>query len=139
MDPAIWSDDCWRTFFAAMAVWNLAIALPGIVTPSRGFRLMYGVDTDRFYELYQHWTVSAVVLLFGVGYGIIAIEPSANLGLVLVGFLAKAFAASLITILFSRRRATRFAFVVAAVDAVSALVFLRYLTVSLFFVPSLGG
>jgi hypothetical protein len=131
----------WQLFFVSMAIWNVGLALPGLIAPRRGFRLLYGVETDRFYELYQHWAISAVILLFGVGYAIIAIEPSANLGLVLVGVIAKVLFAAVITVLFFLGRATKVALAVAVGDIVFAVFFIRYLQSILFFVNELvaGG
>jgi hypothetical protein len=129
----------WQIFFSAMAVWNLAAALPGLVAPRRGFRLLYGIDTDRFYELYQHWAISAVILLFGLSYGIIALDPAANLGLVLLGVIGKVLFAAVITVLFFQGRATKVALAVAAGDAVFAVFFLRYLLGSVFFISELTG
>lgn len=139
MDSAIMSDDGWRLFFAVAAAWNLAAALPALVTPRRAFRLLYGVESDRFYELFQHRMIGAVVLLFGIGYGIIALEPSANLGLVLLGFLAKVVVVVAFAALVVRRRATKAALLIAAVDALFAAFFLRYLATSVFFVSTLVG
>lgn len=129
----------WQLFFGAMALWNIGAALPGLVAPRRGFRLLYGVDTDHFYELYQHRAIMSVILLFGVGYAIIAIEPSANLGLVLLGTIGKVLFAAVIVTLFFMRRATKVALLIAACDAVFAVIFLRYLLSSIFFVHELVG
>jgi len=129
----------WQLFFVAMAIWNAGVALPGLIAPRRGFRLLYGVDTDRFYELYQHWAISAVILLFGVSYAIIAVEPSANLGLVLLGIIAKVLFAAVITSLFFMRRTTKVALLIAAGDAVYAVFFVRYLLGSVFFVNELAA
>jgi hypothetical protein len=139
LNPMDWSENAWQIFFALMAVWNLVVALPGLVAPRRGFRLLYGADTDRFYEYFQHWSISVVVLLFGVGYGIVAIAPSANLGLVLLGFIGKVFFAATMTTLYFKWRATMVALITAVADGVFAVFFLLYLNASVFFVKSLGG
>ena len=129
----------WQLFFWAMAIWNFGAALPGLVAPRRAFRLFYGVETDRFYELFQHRALSSVILLFGFGFAIIAVEPSANLGLVLIGFLGKLLFAVVVTTLFFMRRATKVALLLAAFDLIFAAILLRYLFTTVAFLPELVG
>ncbi len=139
ISPNNWSAEAWQLFFAAMAIWNFGAALPGLVAPRRGFRLLYGADAEHFYERYQHWAISAVVLLFGVGYAVVALEPSANLGLILLGILGKLLFGAMISVLFFMRRATKLALSIAAGDLVFAGLFLYYLSGSVMFVPELVG
>jgi hypothetical protein len=129
----------WQLFFWFAAIWSFGAALPGLLAPRRGFRLFYGVETDRFYELVQHRAISSVILLFGFGYAIIAVEPSANLGLVLIGSLGMLLFAGVVTVLFFMRRATRVALLIAASDLVFAAGFLYYLSITVAFFPKLVG
>jgi hypothetical protein len=129
----------WQLFFVAAAIWSLGAAMPGLVSPRRGFRLLYGIESDRFYELFQLRAISLVILLFGLGYAIIAVEPSANLGLILIGLLGNLLFAVVVTLLFFMRRATRFALLIAAFDLAFAAGFLFYLSITVAFIPELVG
>ena len=129
----------WQLFFVAMAIWNLGAALPGLMAPRRGFRLLYGVDTDRFYELYQHWVISAVILLYGISYAIVALDPASNLGLVFFGILGKLFFVLVVVTLFVRKKVTLVALAMGVCDAAFAVFFARYLMGSVFFINELVG
>ena len=48
-----------------MALWNVALALPGLIAPRAGIRALYGVGTRDFHTWFQHWMMSGILLALG--------------------------------------------------------------------------
>jgi len=77
--------------FALGAAWNLVIGLSVLLAPLISLRLLYGhepsADDPLLAMLNRDFAVC--VLLFGIGYGIVAIDPSQNHGLIWLGIIGK--------------------------------------------------
>ncbi|MEJ2287934.1 MAG: hypothetical protein P8Y02_04675, partial [Deinococcales bacterium] len=80
-----------------------------------------------FHTWFQHWMVSTLLLFLGAGYGLVAWDPAANLGLIAVGLAVKAYLAITLVALHLRQRATTGAALVGATDLVFAALFAIYL------------
>ncbi len=126
-DPTEWAYDTWRLFFAGMALWNLALALPGVIAPRAGVRALYGVGSRDFHTWFQHWMVSTILLFLGAGYGLVAWDPAANVGLVALGLLVKVYLALTLVALHLGGKATTGAALVGVTDLVFAGLFAVYL------------
>ena len=126
-DPTEWAYDTWRLFFAAMALWSLALALPGLVAPRAGMRALYGVGTRDFHTWFQHWMMSFFLVALAAGYGLVAWNPAANLGLVALGMVVKVYLAVTLVALHLQKRATTGAALIGAADLVFAGLFAIYL------------
>jgi len=77
--------------FAVGAAWNFVIALSILVAPLVSLRLLYGHEPgadDPLLAMLDR-DFAFCVLLFGVGYGIVALDPSRNHGLIGIGILGK--------------------------------------------------
>jgi hypothetical protein len=83
-----------QILFAIAAAWNFAAAAGALLTPelhrSLFFTVDNGVSAMAQINTQGFWVA---VLLFGVGYAIVARDPAKNHGLVVVGALGKLYVA----------------------------------------------
>src|SRR3954470_23374977 len=77
--------------FALGAAWNLVIGLSIMFAPLSSLRLLYGHEPSADDQLLMMLDrdFASCVLLFGVGYGIVASAPSRNHGLIWLGIIGK--------------------------------------------------
>lgn len=77
--------------FAVGAAWNFVIAISILVAPLISLRLLYGREpgADDSLLAMLNRDFAFCVLLLGVGYGIVAFDPSRNHGLIWIGILGK--------------------------------------------------
>jgi hypothetical protein len=77
--------------FALGAAWNFVIGLSLLVAPLFSLRLLYGHEpsTDDQLLVMLDRDFAYCVLIFGLGYGIVAINPSQNHGLIWLGIIGK--------------------------------------------------
>jgi hypothetical protein len=77
--------------FGVGAAWNFVIGVSILVDPLSSLRLLYaqqpGTDDQLLMMLDRDF--GFCVLLFGVGYGIVARDPSRNHGLIWLGIIGK--------------------------------------------------
>lgn len=78
--------------FALAAAWNLVIGLSILIAPWFSLQLLYGHEpggpNDPLLAMLDR-DFGFCVLLFGVGYGIVAVDPSRNQGLIWLGIIGK--------------------------------------------------
>lgn len=79
----------WRKFFVLSALWNFTAAIPGIMFPSFSLRFFYGIETTDFHLLLLTSLFWGAVLIFGIGYLIVANDPEKNTGIVVLGVAGK--------------------------------------------------
>lgn len=77
--------------FALGAAWNILIGLSVLLAPLFSLRLLYGQapNADDPLLAMLNRDFASCVLLFGVGYGIVAMDPSRNHGLIWLGIIGK--------------------------------------------------
>ena len=114
----------WESF------WNFTGAIPVIFFPALSMRLFYGVQTDDYHTLFLTSLFWGAVLIFGIGYLIVASEPQKNLGIIVLGVVSKAIVALVwyYIYFFCNDRATIVVVAAATGDLVFAIYFSYYLT-----------
>ncbi|UCD84282.1 MAG: hypothetical protein JSU92_13550 [Deltaproteobacteria bacterium] len=127
MNPLTWDYGSWRKFFFVAAAWNLIGAVPALVSPRLNLRLFYAVITDNYITLFLNRGLWWAILVFGIGYLIIASDPGKHLGIVIMGIIGKTIVAGHWLYLFSIDRATALAVFAVLGDSIFTLFFLLYL------------
>ncbi len=129
LNPTIWEYETWRKFFLVSALWNFCGAIPGIFFLFLSMRLFYGVQTDDYHTLFLSSLFWGAVLMFGIGFLIVANAPIKNLGIIVLGAVAKiivAFVWYYIYFLY-KDRATIIVVSAATGDLAFAIYFCYYL------------
>ncbi len=93
LNPTAWGGEIWRKFFLVAALWNLSGAIPGILMPGLNLRLFYGIQTTDFHMLLLNTMFWGAVLVFGIGYLLVAKNPEKNPGIVVLGVISKTLVA----------------------------------------------
>jgi hypothetical protein len=118
-----------RWLFALGAAWNIVIGLSVSVAPLSSLRLLYGhepsADDQLLSMLYRDF--ASCVLIFGLGYGIVAVDPSQNHGLVWLGIIGKLGVVAVLGQRWLTEAATVWVLPVAAGDLAFALLFACFL------------
>jgi len=127
LNPTKWDYQAWRKFFLIAALWNFTFIPPALLFPSFEVRLMYGLKTSDFYILYLNTAFFLTVLVFGIGYLIIAYDPGKNLGIILMGIIAKTMVGIGFYYLFSIDKVTLIPVFGGTVDLLFTLYFIYYL------------
>lgn len=117
----------WTGFFIVAAGWNLLIGISGVLRPLQTMEVLFGEVRDDPITLLLHRICASMVLIFGLGYLIIAVDPAANAGLIILGIIAKIWI-SLVWYYQNYRGVARPAASVAAIgDTLFTLAFLLFL------------
>lgn len=125
--PKTWTYKSWRRFFFIAALWNFAGAVPSLIYPEFSLRLFYRLPVADFYVVSLNTVFWAAVLIFGLGYLMVAKRPGRNLGILVMGILAKIGVAVFWYQLFSTDRASVVALLAGIGDILFTLYFLYYL------------
>ena len=89
LNPLHWSYQAWQWFFVIAGFWNLLGAVDGILRPTLNLEKYYGVQTDDFITIFLNRAFWIVVLIFGIGYFLIAINPILFYGIIVLGIIGK--------------------------------------------------
>ncbi len=118
-----------RLLFLAAGWWNVLVGAAGLVGPRATAQLLYGdgMWTDERLLWFAWSDFSACVLLFGVGYFIVAGDVRKNHGIVLLGVLGKAGVVVSFPLRYLAGAATVWLLVPAVVDGLLAILFLLFL------------
>ena len=127
MNPLNWTEQGWSIFFWLMAAWNFALALPALFRPTLGLRLLFGFARDDSLSRAQQQLVSLGILVFGVGYTLVALDPSAGAGLVQLGIVGKLTVLGAFGTLYFQGRATKIAFAMVLGDGLWSIFYVLFL------------
>ncbi len=127
LNPLAWDYQMWRVFFVLSALWNFFFAFTGIIWPIRSLKRLCGVENPEEITIILYRSSWMSVLIFGIGYLIIAWDPGAHTGLVIVGIIGKIIASLGWFALFSKGMARKPAFWGAVGDAIFSVFFILYL------------
>jgi len=127
LNPKKWDYRTWRKFFYIAALWNFFFSIPALIFPSLQVQLMYGFKTTSFYILYLNTALFITVLIFGIGYFMIAQAPEKNLGLVKLGIIGKTVVGVGFYALFSAGRVTFIPVLGGTGDLIFTFYFITYL------------
>ncbi len=113
-----------RTLFTIAAIWNFALALPFLVAeaPLRALLQLPPPADPMISQLFF-----LAVFALGIGYGLVAREPAANHGLVVVGALVKASVFGVILAYCLRGAVGPLAMAAPIGDLVFAVLFVEFL------------
>jgi hypothetical protein len=122
----------WRLFFLVSGIWNLSGAVPAIFWPGLNLNLFYAITEFQDYPLNYYLVLLnrsfwIAVLVFGLGYLIIASNPGKHLGIVVMGIIGKVIVAVSWFYLFAMGKATGFAVFAAIGDSLFTVFFILYL------------
>lgn len=115
--------------FGLSAAWNLVIGLSILVAPMLSLRLLYGHEPSPDDQLLAmlNRDFAWCVLLFGIGYGIVALDPSRNHSLIWLGILGKLGVVAVLGQRWLTGAATAWVLPAAAGDLVFAALFAWFL------------
>lgn len=88
LNPITWDYQVWRLFFVVSALWNFLGGL-GIIWPQKSFKSFFGEDAVDETTLLLYRLLWGAVFLFGISYLLIAFDPAANIGIIIVGIIGK--------------------------------------------------
>src|SRR4030042_2141959 len=119
----------WRLFFLAAGLWNWCGAVPAIFWPGLNLNLFYAITGLQdyplnYYLVFLNRSFWIAVLVFGLGYLIIASDPGKHLGIVVMGIIGKVIVALAWYYLFAMGKATGFAVFAATGDSLFTVFFL---------------
>ena len=95
--------------------------------PKFYFFIMYGVHTDDFYRLFLNTVFMIVVLIFGIGYLIVAYDPPARKGIIFLGAMGKIVVGIMFYYLLAIDRVTLLPPLAGTGDLIFTLYFVHYL------------
>ncbi len=126
INPLNWDYQVWRFFFLISAIWNF-MGIFGVIWPRQSFMGFFGQDTEDQITIGIYRLLWTNVLLFGIGYLIVAYDPGSNLGLILLGIIGKVIASAGFIVLYRQGVSTKGALFGAAGDMLFTLFFILYL------------
>ena len=127
-NPLHWSYQAWQLFFVIAGCWNLLGAYGGISKPVENLRQYYNVKNDDFITITLNRTFWIGVLIFGIGYFLIAVNPILFYGVIVLGIIGKITISAIWIYLFYIGKAERIAIISASGD----LLFTMFFVVCLF-------
>jgi len=89
LNPLTWDFQTWRLFFLISALWNFAGGIPAVLRPEANLEKYYNVKTDDPMTIFLNRTFWIMVLIFGVGYLLIACDPVMFYGIIYMGIIGK--------------------------------------------------
>ena len=115
--------------FGLGAAWNIVIGLSVLLAPLFSLRLLYGHEPSADDQLLTMLDrdFAFCVLLFGLGYGIVAIDPRQNHGLIWLAIIGKLGVVTMLGQRWLTGAATAWVLPVAAGDFVFAALFAYFL------------
>ena len=118
-----------RQLFLVAGWWNTLVGAAGLLAPRAMAQWLYGDALVGDHQLaWFAWSdFSACVLLFGIGYFIVAGDVRKNHGVVMLGVLGKAGVTVSFPLRYLAGAATAWLLVPVAVDALLAALFLLFL------------
>jgi hypothetical protein len=118
-----------RWLFALGAAWNIVIGLSVLLAPLSSLGLLYGHEPSADDQLLSmlNRDFAYCVLIFGLGYGIVAIDPSQNHGLIWLGIIGKLGVVAVLGQRWLTEVATAWVLPAAAGDLAFAVLFACFL------------
>lgn len=123
MNPIHWDDQVWRVFYVISGCWNLIAAIGGIFKPASNLEKFYRVKTDDFITIFLNRSFWITVLIFGIGYLLVAINPILFFGIVVLGIIGKIILAACWFYLFIIGKGEKIIVFAASGDLLFTLIF----------------
>ena len=113
----------WKILFLIAGIYTAGGVLPGIINPEKGLLDFTGKVIEDWNAIYFFRSLWITVLVFGVGFFIVAKNPSKHIGIVIMGFLGKLLFASNVLIQYSNEKVSQTALAAAVVDLIFVTAF----------------
>ena len=113
----------WKITFLIAGLYTAGGVLPGIFNPEQGlldFTNQIIEDRNTVYFFRSLWIT---VLVFGIGFFIVALNPAKHIGIVIMGLLGKLLFASNVLIQYSNEQVSQMAMTAAVIDLIFVLLF----------------
>ncbi len=123
MAPNPLNSKFWKIVFVIAGLYTAGGVLPGIFDPAKGVHDFTGQMTEDWNTLYFFRSLWIIVLVFGIGYFIVALNPAKHIGIVMLGFLGKLLFAANVMIQYSNERLSQMAFTASIIDSIFVLIF----------------
>jgi hypothetical protein len=119
------SKSFYQKIFFWGAVWNFSVALPGLLFYKLQFGQTFGPEsfTGNFHLTLLFIIFMLAVLIFGIGYYIVSIDPFLNRGIVWMGIMGKLCLFCILTFCFIVGKATLIAFMLVLGDVIWSVLF----------------
>jgi hypothetical protein len=123
------SDSFYKKMFLCAGIWNILIALPGLIAPDFTIALSFGADavTENFLAVQSYRFFIITVLIFGAGYILVSVDLMLNRGIVWLGLSSKIILFVFFTNYYISDKATLTAMVGLTGDLIWAFVFLLFI------------
>lgn len=118
-----------KTLFIPAGLWNLGIGFTGLLFQAFAMNLFFGhgVFTEGFLESAMTRIVMLAIIIFGIGYLMVARNPEENRGIIVLGLLSKFILFAMYTYYFFINMATIWAFLTVLGDLFWGLLFIWFL------------
>lgn len=122
------TDIDYSRFFKVAAVYNFFAALFFLAFPGLGAELMLRGGTVTTFPAHMFYNITwAFVLIFGIGYYIVALDVDKNHGVVVIGIIGKLFFYFYFLYLFLRSQCTLFGLAGVSGDLLFSMMFAYFL------------
>lgn len=121
-----------RWLFLTGSLWNFLIGGAIVFFPASMAGIFYGVSSEGLPPIAKMALkdFGAMIVMFGLGYFLVALNPTRNQGIILLGILGKLGISMILPYRYFTGEARIWILVPAVIDLVFALLYARYLMVS---------
>lgn len=113
----------WKITFLIAGIYTAGGVLPGIFNPEQGLLDFTSQIIEDWNTLYFFRSLWITVLVFGIGFFIVALNPTKHIGIVIMGLLGKLFFASNVLFQYSNEKVSQMAMTAATIDLIFVLLF----------------
>jgi len=113
----------WKIVFLIAGLYTAGGVLPGIFNPEQGLLDFTNQIIDDQNTVYFFRSLWITVLVFGIGFFIVALNPAKHIGIVIMGLLGKLLFASNVLIQYSNEKVSQVAMTAAVIDLIFVLLF----------------
>lgn len=113
----------WKIVFLIAGIYTAGGVLPGIIDPEEGVLGFTGQTIEDWNTLFFFRSLWITVLMFGIGYFIVAFHPSQHIGIVIIGLLGKLLFGVNVLFQYSNQRVSQMAMTAAIIDLTFVLLF----------------
>jgi hypothetical protein len=113
----------WKITFVIAGLYTAGGVLPGILNPEQGLLDFTNKIIEDWNTLYFFRSLWITVLVFGIGFFIVALNPAKHIGIVIMGLLGKLFFASNVLFQYSNEKVSQMEMTAATIDLIFVLLF----------------
>ena len=113
----------WKITFLIAGLYTAGGVLPGIFNPEQGLFDFTGQLVEDRNAIYFFRSLWITVLVFGIGFFIVALNPVKHIGIVIMGLLGKLLFATNVLIKYSNEEVSQIAMSAAVIDLIFVLLF----------------